>query len=216
MASGPSHPRMLKYEKKARRNGFQIILGIDEAGRGPLAGPVVAAAVALKTYRFDCTICDSKKITAPQRTRSFLEIYEKADVGVGIINEKVIDDQNILKATFLAMSQAVANLMARLSPAVKDSPDWQDKVLLLVDGNRFETELPYAYETIIRGDDTSLSIASASIVAKVIRDRILMTYDRIFPEYGFRFHKGYPTDLHKKAIERFGPSPIQRKTFHCV
>ena len=203
---------MLYYENQAKRKGFRFIIGVDEAGRGPLAGPVVAGAVLLKRRKFQNKIADSKKITPQQRERAFHEIFQNAYVGIGLINETVIDSQNILKATHHAMNRAVQQLIAQLS-GIHTQDGLSSYVYLLIDGNSFKTELPYCYQTIIRGDNRSLSIACASIVAKVTRDRILNIYDRIFPQYGFRQHKGYPTRAHREAIFRNGLSPIHRKTF---
>ena len=205
---------MLDYEKKAKRRGFNLIIGIDEAGRGPLAGPVVASAVALRESKFQHKICDSKKISASQREKAFREIFEKAYVGIGMANESVIDASNILQATYYAMSQAVTHLIEKLPSALKSFKDFEDRIYLLIDGNSFKSDLPYSYKTIIRGDDSCLSVACASIIAKVTRDRILNTYDQIFPQYGFKRHKGYPTKEHKAAIKKFGLSFIHRRTFH--
>ena len=204
---------MFHFENQASRRGFQFIIGIDEAGRGPLAGPVVACAVSLKKKKFQNKICDSKKISASQREKAFHEILENAYVGIGIMNEEVIDAQNILRATFLAMTLAVHRLIGQLPLRETNQKNFDREVCLLVDGNLFRTDLPYFYQTIIKGDDLSTSIACASIVAKVTRDRILNIYDRIFPQYGFKNHKGYPTFEHREAIKTHGLSPIHRKTF---
>ncbi len=206
---------MFYYENKAKEKGFRIIIGVDEAGRGPLAGPVVASAIFLKEKKFQNKICDSKKISARQREKAFVEIFEKAYVGIGIVNESVIDSVNILKATYAAMSLAVANLVSRLPPSKFARRDMRKKICVLVDGNSFQTDLPYAYKTIIGGDNLSLSIACASIVAKVTRDRMLSIYDQIFPQYGFKKHKGYPTLDHRRAIAKYGLSLIHRRTFHA-
>ncbi len=201
------------YENEVKAKGFNLVIGVDEAGRGPLAGPVVAAAVALKGDQFNSTIQDSKKISPKQREEAFNEIYENAYVGVGIISETVIDRGNILDATFLAMTNAVENLIGHFSADVGRDGSFYHDIFLLIDGNLFRTELPYTYRTIVRGDQSILSIACASIVAKVTRDRILNVYDQIFPEYGFKQHKGYPTLQHKQAIEAHGLSLIHRRTF---
>ncbi len=194
-------------------SNFEYFVGVDEAGRGPLAGPVVASAVALKTDHFESCITDSKKMTPKKRVVAFHEIYEKAYVGVGIMNEAVIDDVNILQATFLAMQNAVLDLMTYIPAEIKSRDNFQKKVCLLVDGNRFKSSLPYAYKTIVGGDAKVKSIACASIIAKVTRDRFLHIYDKLLPEYGFKKHKGYPTREHKLAIKRLGPSLIQRRSF---
>ncbi len=203
---------MLYHEDKARSDGFKIIVGVDEAGRGPLAGPVVASAVALQKKEFQTTIRDSKKMTAQQRERAFEEIQQNAFVGVGIISESIIDSINILQATYQAMNTAVRRLMDKLS-LHKDPLNLPQDVCLLIDGNSFRTDLPYAHRTIIGGDNASLSIAAASIIAKVTRDRILDAYDKIFPQYGFKTHKGYPTQAHRLAIKTHGLSIIHRRTF---
>lgn len=204
---------MLQFERDAQERGFRLIVGIDEAGRGPLAGPVVASAVALKSFQFQNKIADSKELTHQQRESAFPEIMAKAYVGVGIVSETVIDTHNILKATFFAMTRAVADMISRLPGDVSGRDDFEKDVLLLVDGNRFESPLPYLCRTIVAGDSLSLSIACASIVAKVTRDRILTEYDKVFPQYGFSRHKGYPTAEHRQAIKKHGLSPIHRKTF---
>lgn len=216
MAKPPgSKSKLFKYENKAKKH-FRLIIGLDEAGRGPLAGPVVAAGVALKSFQFHNKICDSKTISAKKREQAFHEILEKAYVGVGIISEEIIDSINILEATYLAMTNAVRHLVSKLPESLATQKNFDKTTYLLVDGNRFKTDLPYPYQTIIRGDSLSLSIACASIVAKVIRDRILTVYDQVFPEYGFDQHKGYPTVRHKQAIQQHGLSLIHRRTFHYV
>ncbi len=206
---------MWAYETRAHHQGFDLIVGIDEAGRGPLAGPVVAAAVSLKDKQFTCPINDSKQLTPLMREQAFLEIYNKAHIGIGIMNEQVIDAVNILQATFLAMSQAVGHLMHQISPLEPPIlyPALSKRVCLLIDGPYFKTDLPFKYQTIIQGDRLSFSIACASIVAKVIRDRILNIYDQVFPNYGFKKHKGYPTKQHQQAIRSHGFSLIHRKSF---
>ena len=205
---------MLAIEDNTRKAGYSLIIGVDEAGRGPLAGPVVAAAVSLKEKEFPVAIRDSKQLSPAQREAAFAEIYLRAYVGVGVMNETVIDEVNILNATFFAMHNAVRDLIARLPASYKDRNGFEREVCLLVDGDRFKTDLPYHHETIIQGDKRVLSIACASIVAKVTRDRMLGVYHRVFPRYGFDRHKGYPTAEHKKAIECFGLSLIHRRSFH--
>ncbi|MBZ0167546.1 MAG: ribonuclease HII [Candidatus Omnitrophica bacterium] len=199
---------MIEFELSIKDEGFDHIIGIDEAGRGPLAGPVVASAVLVKDYQFTSKIADSKKISARQRESAFLEIMDKAHVGVGIISESVIDRINILEATYLAMNNAALNVLERMNADRGSSNS-----CLLVDGNRFRTDLPTAYKTVVAGDSKSFSIACASIVAKVTRDRILLAYDSIYPEYGFKQHKGYGTLKHRQALIKHGPSLIHRKTF---
>jgi len=197
---------VLYYERKLKAKGFKLIIGVDEAGRGPLAGPVVAAAVALKTARFKNRIDDSKKLTASRREKAFLEIIKKSLFGIGIVNERVIDRVNIAVATRIAMEEAVSSLLKKISTG---------KCLrmhVIVDGNMpLDPRLPHT--TIIKGDTKSKSIAAASILAKVTRDRIMDMYDQVFPQYGFKQHKGYPTRLHRSLINKFGPTVIHRKSF---
>ncbi|MCX5705265.1 MAG: ribonuclease HII [Candidatus Omnitrophica bacterium] len=197
---------MLYYERKLKAKGFKLIIGVDEAGRGPLAGPVVAAAVALKTTRFKNRIDDSKKLTASAREKAFLEIIKKSSFGIGIVNERVIDRVNIAVATRIAMEEAVSSLLG------KESKGKHLRIHVIVDGNMpLDASLPHT--TIIKGDAKSKSIAAASILAKVTRDRIMDMYDRIFPQYGFRQHKGYGTQSHRDSIKKFGPTMIHRKSF---
>jgi ribonuclease HII len=200
---------VLYYERKFKRKGYNLIIGVDEAGRGPLAGPVVAAAVALKTTRFKNRIDDSKKLTARAREKAFLEIVNKSIFGVGIVNEKIIDYLNILVATRIAMEMAILSLVNKLKNQNKK------RIHVLIDGNvKINTE--FGFTTIIKGDSKSKSIASASILAKVTRDRIMLIYDKVYPQYGFLRHKGYPTKVHKSALRRFGPSLIHRTSFCSV
>ena len=200
---------MLYYEQKFKKTGKKLIIGLDEAGRGPLAGPVVAAAVWLKTFSFRNRIDDSKKLSASQREKAFLEIIDKSVFGIGIINEKVIDRVNILVATQLAMEKATDELFSKIValPA--------KQIQLLVDGP-VKLNLSFSIANIIRGDAKSKSIASASIIAKVTRDRIMDLYDKIFPQYGFKRHKGYPTKAHRWALKQFGRSMIHRQSFNGV
>ncbi len=204
---------MFNYIDTLQNNKFDIVIGIDEAGRGPLAGPVVASAVLLKINSFNSIVRDSKKISARQRDKAFCEIWDNAHIGIGIINETIIDQVNILEATFLAMNRAVEQLINNLPVDIKSQKDFCSRVCLLVDGNRYKTYLPYSYRTIVDGDVSILPISCASIIAKVTRDRILTIYDQIFPAYGFKKHKGYPTKKHKEAILKHGLSLIHRKSF---
>ena len=191
------------FESKAIEKGFLYIAGIDEAGRGPLAGPVVSAAVLLPTSFHDPDITDSKKLSPKKRSYLYEKLYDHAvSIGIGIIDNIEIERINILNAALLSMAISVKNL----SP----QPDY-----LLIDGNfRIPTDLPQ--EPIIRGDALSISIAAASIVAKVSRDRLMERYDQDYPQFGFSRHKGYPTKAHKEAIRTFGCCPIHRRTFKGV
>jgi len=188
------------FERPLWETGILRIAGIDEAGRGPLAGPVVAAAVVFPRGVSPPGVRDSKALSPGGRERLFAEIMNLAEgVGVGIVDHVVIDDINILNATFRAMHRAIDALPVR--------PDH-----LLVDGNRFaEAGIPWT--TIVGGDALSASIAAASIIAKVTRDRIMTDYDREFPGYGFARHKGYATREHRAAIGRLGFCPIHRRSF---
>ncbi len=193
------------------------MIGVDEAGRGPLAGPVVAAAVSLpEGFTPTVTIRDSKLMTPKARETAFLEIWERAQVGVGIMAEAVVDSMNILRASQFAMNVAVRRLLERLTDSPTLLPQFNQNVRLLIDGNIFYSEVPYAYETIVDGDAKCLSIACASIIAKVTRDRILLTYDRVFPQWGFAQHKGYGTASHRDAIKKYGLTPIHRRSFTHV
>lgn len=193
--------KLMKIEKKARKEGFKTIAGIDEAGRGPLAGPVVAAACIIPEKVKIHFVNDSKQLTPLKRQRIYEEIISDSRIlfGVGIVSHEEIDRINIYQATIQAMLQAVEHLKAL--------PD-----LLLVDG------MPILHPTalcrkIIKGDALVYCIAAASIIAKETRDRLMVNYHQRWPEYGFEQHKGYGTELHLRAIEKYGPCPIHRKTF---
>jgi ribonuclease HII len=209
----PGHEALIEFDK-AKANGFRFFFGVDEAGRGPLAGPVVAAAVCLKDMAFVNRIGDSKVLSEAQRNRAFTEIHEKAFVGVGIVNEKVIDQINILNAAHLAMTQAVQDLWGHVQNSSYEFGTCpQNPVLVLIDGNSYKGNIPYKVECVVKGDAKSFSIACASIVAKVTRDRIMVEFDGQYPQYGFKAHSGYPTEVHRAAIKLHGLSPIHRKTF---
>ena len=201
------------YEEELKEQGFDFIIGIDEAGRGPLAGPVVASAVSISNSSFISKIADSKKLTPKNRQSAFKEIYENSFVGIGVMNESVIDRCNILQATYFAMNNAVEDLVSKLPDVVTGKVGFFKKVYLLIDGNRFRSNVPYRWDTVVQGDTKVQSIACASIIAKVTRDRIIDQYDKIYPQYGFCQHKGYPTKQHKEAIKKFGLSSIHRKSF---
>jgi len=210
----PLAPQRLLYETQAQTRGLRFVFGVDEVGRGPLAGPVVAAAVCLRDFEFKNKINDSKKMSPRAREVAFHEIFEKAYVGIGIIGENAIDLVNILNASHLAMEMAVKELIRRMPSEIVQVDSFSRQVGLLIDGNIFRTELPYSYQLIVGGDAKCFSIACASIVAKVYRDRVLNWYDKIFPQYGFAQHKGYPTESHRLAVQKYGTSIIHRKTFH--
>jgi ribonuclease HII len=189
-----------RFERAAIAAGHTCIAGIDEAGRGPWAGPVVAAAVILdQSKRRAKGVNDSKKLGHDERCRLHDVIMASAQVGVGIVNVECIDRDNILRATFAAMTAAIAALPSRPS-------------LALIDGNR-APELACATQTIVEGDGLSLSIAAASIVAKVTRDRIMIALDGEFPGYGFARHKGYGTPEHQAALSTLGPCVQHRRSW---
>tara|TARA_B100000686_G_C16326722_1_gene731061 strand:- start:10 stop:618 length:609 start_codon:yes stop_codon:yes gene_type:complete len=193
--------KLFDYEIRAHDKGYKIIAGVDEAGRGPLAGPVVAAAVILNKDMDLEDIDDSKKISAKKRAELFPKIQSMAH-GIAVIDQEIIDEINILQAARLAMKQAVEKLII--------SPD-----ILLIDGNQ-KIDYPIEQWTIIKGDAKSSSIAAASILAKVTRDHIMEDYHREYPQYEFTRHKGYGTQRHRELIATYGPCPIHRKTFKGV
>lgn len=190
-----------ELENKARASGYKNICGVDEAGRGPLAGPVCAAAVILPE---DCEIeglNDSKKLTEKKREALYDVIIEKAlayAICYGTLEE--IEEYNILNATFLAMNRSIESLAIKADYA-------------LVDGNRVPKGITVPCETVVKGDGKSCSIAAASILAKVTRDRLLVQYDKDYPEYGFAQHKGYGTAAHYAAIKQHGVCPVHRLSF---
>ena len=197
---------MLRYERKLKNRGFDLIIGVDEAGRGPLAGPVVAAAVLLREFGFKHRIDDSKKLTPARRKDASFEIKNKSLYAVAAVGHKQIDRINILQATILAMQKAISKLTKQLSPQELK------RAFVLIDGNmRFKLNLPY--QSIIGGDGKSLSIAAASILAKVHRDALMDNYHKIYPQYGFIKHKGYPTEMHLRVLKERGPVAIHRKSF---
>ena len=190
-----------EFETNLYKTGLQYIAGIDEAGRGPLAGPVVVGIVIMNPNSFIEGINDSKKISEKKREKLFEQITEEAiDWAVGIVDEKEIDEINILNATKKALHMAITSL--------KVKPD-----RILVDALEHIDTCGVPYTSIIKGDAKVYSISAASIVAKVTRDRIMKEYDEIYQDYGFAAHKGYGTSKHIQAIKEFGPCPIHRKTF---
>ncbi|SFE64564.1 ribonuclease HII [Peptostreptococcus sp. D1] len=189
-----------QYENRARKNGFKIIGGVDEAGRGPLAGPVVAAVVVYKGPIRINKINDSKKLSEKNREELFDIIKEKAyDYGIGVATPDEIDEHNILNATYIAMKRAIDKL--------KYKPDYliNDAVII--------PNMDMRQESLIKGDSKSISIASASILAKVTRDRLMYEYDKRFPEYSFSSNKGYGTEGHYEAIKKYGITSIHRLSF---
>ena len=189
-----------RYEREAFAEGFAVVCGVDEAGRGPLAGPVCAAAVMLPPGLEIPGLNDSKKLTDKKRRELYDVITAQAvSYGIAFASEQEIDEINILQATFLAMERA----MQQLSP----QPE-----LALIDGNRAK-DFGLPVRTIVKGDSLSASVAAASILAKVTRDRLMEEYDAQYPQYGFAVHKGYGTKRHYEALREFGPCPIHRQSF---
>ena len=195
----------LLIEEELIKKGHKFVAGIDEAGRGPLAGPVVAAAVILPIGYRSGNLNDSKKIS-PKVRESLYEQLTNPSSGVvwsfSVIGPEIIDEINILNATFKAMSESALGLEKEPSFAI-------------IDGNPVKG-FPYPYQSIVKGDSRCLSIAAASIIAKVERDRLMMKYSEVYPRYGFERHKGYGTKVHLNALETYGPCPIHRQSFAPV
>ena len=194
--------QMLRYEKELYQAGYQTIAGIDEVGRGPLAGPVVAAAVILPPGCKINGLNDSKKIPKKKHQDIYQAVMDKAlAVGIGLMNSEIIDQVNIYEATKLAMKEALSKLRLKSD-------------YLLIDAMKLDVDIPQ--ESIIKGDANSLSIAAARIVAKVTRDKLMTDYDKEFPGYDFAQNAGYGTKSHLQGLERHGVTPIHRKTFEPV
>lgn len=204
-----------KLEKNLIKNGYDFVIGVDEAGRGPLAGPVVACAVALRTSPFQGKeddiwdlVRDSKTLSEKQREKAFDFIMENFYVGVGLCDHETIDRINILESSFLAMKKAVSDLSKRTD---KDS-----KCIILVDGNKKIPNFSHEQKAVVGGDKIIKSISAASIVAKVTRDRMMLEMHAKYPDYGFDKHKGYGTKIHMEALRKCGPCEIHRKSFAPV
>jgi len=197
-------------EKKLWRQGFKYVVGLDEAGRGPLAGPVVAAAVLLEPGKkfFLKGLNDCKKLSEKQRNHFYkiLTSHKNIKWGIGIVSEKIIDEINILEATKLAMKKAIRQARGRLNYNID---------YMLIDGN-FGLDLKIPQKSIIAGDQKVVSIAAAGIIAKVSRDRIIKKMHKKYPQYMFDKHKGYPTKIHIKMLEKYGACPVHRKSFKPV
>ena len=194
---------MFDYEIEAHQNGYVCVAGVDEAGRGPLAGPVVASAVVLASDGGLDGLTDSKKLSQQARENFFPKIQRIAKgYGIGVVPENIIDEINILQASLLAMKIAVEKIDLPVD-------------FLLIDGNQ-SIYSEVKQQTIIGGDNLSLSISAASVLAKVTRDRLMEKYHQEYPQYMFDCHKGYGTRIHREKIREFGPCPIHRKTFKGV
>ncbi len=193
-------PDNLEVEHLLWQEDIEHIAGVDEAGRGPLAGPVVAAAVIFEPYYYIEGVTDSKKLSAKQRDYFFEIIIQNAlSYGIGIVDNREIDRINIRRATFKAMRIAIGSL--HINPQY-----------LLIDGEELPDKI-YPQEAIVKGDFRCFTIAAASIIAKVTRDRMLMEYDQQYPQYGFSRHKGYGTAFHREMIKKWGPCPLHRQSF---
>ena len=195
--------KLQRFEQQILPKKYKIVAGIDEAGRGPLAGPVIACAVVLRTKSFKNKICDSKKLSFPARQRAYEEIVEKAHIGLGIVNREIIDQRNILQATIVAMKKALDDLRIR--------PEYS-----LIDGRFRQEDLVRPSQIVVGGDNCCLSIACASIVAKVVRDSLMHYYAILYPQYGFDRNHGYCTNEHLIAIEKYGLTPIHRRSFRPI
>ena len=194
-----------KFEQNLYNEGYKLICGIDEAGRGPLAGPVVVGAVVMKPESKIEWVNDSKKVTEKRRDILYDKITEEAIAwGVGIVSEKEIDEINILNATKKGLHIAIGEVIEKLGK----KPE-----IVITDALKEIDTFGIPYQSIIKGDATCYSISCASIIAKVTRDRIMKEWDEVYPQYGFNSHKGYGTAKHIEAIKKYGPSPIHRKTF---
>ena len=199
----PQKPPSFRVERKLFREGFLRVAGVDEAGRGPLAGPVVAAAVVLNPKKIPKGIADSKILTADAREEIFAQLCKSAEISFAFGSVAVIDRINILQATLVAMRRAVSGLSAPVDIA-------------LIDGNIVPQKLPCRAESIVDGDAKCLSIAAASIVAKVIRDRLMTRCESAFAGYGLASHKGYSTKQHQEALTTLGPCRLHRRSFWRV
>lgn len=194
-----------KFEQNLYNEGYKLICGIDEAGRGPLAGPVVVGAVVMKPESKIEWVNDSKKVTEKRRDILYDKITEETIAwGVGIVSEKEIDEINILNATKKGLHIAIGEVIEKLGK----KPE-----IVITDALKEIDTFGIPYQSIIKGDATCYSISCASIIAKVTRDRIMKEWDEVYPQYGFNSHKGYGTAKHIEAIKKYGPSPIHRKTF---
>ncbi len=225
----------LNEEKKLRRKGYRVVAGLDESGRGPLAGPVVAAAVCLRknlksgkepfsaklAENGSLVIKDSKKLSPKKRETLYKLLIKNPNIkwGIGRVSEKVIDKVNILEATKLAMIKAIKKLKKTTThpprPPTRLSAGGPLPDFLIIDGN-FKLNLPIPQKSIIKADEKVFSCAAASIIAKVYRDRIMRRYHKKYSQYGFDKHKGYPTKQHRKMLKKHGPCKIHRKTFKPV
>lgn len=210
-------------EREYSQRGYQIIVGVDEVGRGPLAGPVVVSACVIKDINDFLDdpqqdqwklVRDSKLLSEKQRKEAFSFVKEKYYVGVGQSNPSTIDRINILQATFLAMKKAIADLehVIDREGAYADA----EQMMIMIDGNQLIPNFTREQVCVAKGDQIAKSIAAASVIAKVLRDNLMEKYDTKYPQYGFRTHKGYGTKVHMDALQKYGATPIHRKSFAPV
>ena len=220
-------------EKKLFGEGYEIVIGVDEAGRGPLAGPVVACAATVRNDKFPLAasrvngqaisndkmwglVRDSKKLSEKQREEVFDFVCENFHVGVGICDHKTVDRINILEASFLAMKKAISDLVRNKSKVESLKSKTDEKIVILVDGNKVIPNLSMEQMAVVSGDRMVKSISAASIIAKVTRDRMMMKMHEKYPVYGFNHHKGYGTKMHMDALKKHGPCEIHRQSFAPV
>lgn len=212
---------LFEWEEKCLKEGYFLVIGVDEAGRGPLAGPVVAAACVLKIsdvplkHPMFGLIRDSKLLSEKQRESLYDFICENFYVGIGICDHKTIDRINILEATYLAMKKAVADLASRAKKN-REYMVYDKKCIILIDGNKIIPNFSMDQRAIVNGDKSVKSISAASIIAKITRDRMMREYHSEFPQYNFSKHKGYGTREHIECINKFGPCKIHRRSFSPV
>lgn len=214
-----------ELERELSKKGYEVIFGSDEAGRGPLCGPVVAAAVCFKNNNFLIPeelinefelIRDSKKLSEKQRDKVFDFVCEHFHVGVGICDHTTIDRINILEASFLSMKKAIQELQRKMKNEKPESYNLESKTCALIDGNKEIPNFSMKQKAVVGGDKTVKSISAASIVAKVTRDKMMMKFHDKYPDYGFNKHKGYGTKFHMEMLEKHGPCEIHRKSFGPV
>lgn len=219
----------LKEEKKLWRKGYKLVAGLDEAGRGALAGPVVAAAVICRLplsaklaergrLLVFSALKDSKQLSAKKREEFYKIITKNSAIewGIGKVSEKVIDKINILEATKLAMKRAIKNLEKKCFGPKISGRRFLGKVDFLILDGKIKLALPVSQKSIIKADEKIFSCQAASIIAKVRRDKIMMKYHKKYPQYGFEKHKGYPTQFHRQMLKKYQPSAIHRRTFSLV
>lgn len=216
-------------EKQLAEQGYGAVIGVDEAGRGPLCGPVVACAVTIRNTKYDIQdtkmwelVRDSKKLSEKQREKVFDFIHENFYVGVGLCDHETIDRINILEASFLAIKKAVAELTRNVERITRNekkslrSTLQAPRFMILVDGNKIIPNFSMEQKAVVGGDKIVKSISAASIIAKVTRDRLMLDMHKKYPQYGFDKHKGYGTKAHMEALQKHGPCEIHRQSFAPV